>query len=166
MRVLIFTIISIFLDLLFNLYAPISINSFSLFMPLFSIVLVIYLYKFFENDLISYFIISSFIGLIYGISFTSTGILYLVIYFLIAFTTGIAASYFKPHFIVNLIILMITIIIYLLITYFILIMFNIIDFNIFNLLFGIVSSLLLNIIYLAVISYLDYKTTKKKTYYL
>lgn len=166
MRIIILVGVSLFLDLLFNLYISSFINDFSLIAPLFSLVVIVYVYKFFENNLLSYFLISGAIGLVYGIAFTSTGILYLLIYLLIALITAIVASYFKPHFLINLAILVGSIFTYLLITYGLLLLFNVISFNIFNLMFGLISSFLLNIIYLILMSWFDYKTTPKKMYYL
>lgn len=161
MRVAIIIFLTIILEVICNYLFGINPNEFSLFMPLFSIVLIVYLYKFFRHELLNYFLISAFIGLVYGIVFTNTGIVYVLLYLLVAFITAVLASYFKPHYLINLMIGGISITLVLLLSYSLLIIYNVYYFNLINFVFGMLSGYLLNFVYLSLLTFIDYKTTKK-----
>lgn len=164
MRGIIILFISVWFDILFNIFIDPVASTWQLFIPLFGITGIIYIYKYLENDVPLYFMLAAGTGLFYDLVLTNTGMMNLLLYLLVAFITAIVASYFKPHYLVNLALTGFNVTIYLLTSYLLLVVYDVYLFNIWALVMGILGSYLLNLIYLTVLTYIDRRYQKKHKY--
>ena len=158
----IFTIIiSFLLESYISMYIPISISNYNLFIPMFTIVSLLIIYPFFNNNTKNYLTVCLIFGTLYDIAFTNTLGLNLTLFFVLGYIIVILDNLLSNN-LFNLLIKMIcVIIIYDLITYFILIMVNYIDYSILTLIIKIGKSLILNILYLTVLYFITNSLAKK-----
>ena len=156
---IIFSIISIFLEGIVNLF----LSQNSLLFPLFNILSLIIIYLNIEKkgQIYNYALIQ---GLICDIAFTQTLFMNTLLFLLISLIISKYYKYVPYHIISTLTLSIIVITLYRTITYFLYVIFNEVNFNFLELFKSIYSSLILNITYL-VISYFIFKKFKKKTIY-
>jgi len=144
--IVLLSIISFVLDGIISSYIP----SNSLFIPLFTIVSLVLIFPYFNNNYYRYFKYIALIGLLYDIvylnSFFYNFFIFIILGFLISFLTYLLSN----NWYINSFITIITIIFYRTITYLYLVLFKTLEFSFSALLEGIYSSLLLNIIYFIV----------------
>lgn len=164
MRAALIIIFSLIMDILFGLCIGSWSHHLNFHLTLFSIVSIIYVYRYFENNLKVYFIISFLVGILYDLAITNTGVFTGLIYLAIAFITALVASYFKPHYLVNIILVIINITIYILISYLFLTFYDLYLFNWWQLLFGVLGSYLINLIYLTFLTIINPKKMNRNNY--
>lgn len=143
--------ISIILELLVNLY----INTNSYFIPLFTLLSLIFIYPYFKNSKRDFYILSVIIGFIYDIVFTNFYILNALIFLLIS---NIIYYYFKKFNYKLLNIILLSIILVLVYNFILFIIFNIYRYNmytLFELIYILKHFFIVNIIYIFII-YLIY----------
>ncbi len=153
--------ISFLLDSFLSMYIPITVSNYNLLVPMFTIVSLILIYPYFNNDEKNYLITCSVFGLLYDITFTNTFGLNTALFFglgcIIIFLDG-ALSNNLFSLIVK---MLIVIILYDVITYLILLLLNYIDYGILTLVVKIGKSLILNTIYLTVTYFITNMIAKK-----
>jgi len=164
MRAALIIVFSLIMDILFGLFIGSWSYHLTFNITLFSIVAIIYVYRYFENNLKAYFIISFLVGILYDLAITNTGVFTGLIYLAIAFITALVASYFKPHYLVNIILVMINVTLYIVISYLFLTFYDLYLFNWWQLLFGILGSYLINLIYLTFLTIINPKKINKNNY--
>lgn len=156
------------LTIIFDVIYSLFINAWSyqlfLFLPLFSLVAIIYIYRYLENNLTVYFLISFLLGLFYDVSITNTGVFNGLIYVGLAVITALVASYFKPHYLVNMSLVAINITIYLIISYLFLTFYDLYLFNWWQTLFAILGGYLINVTYLTILTVIDRPKRKVNKY--
>ena len=158
---IIITIISFLLDSFISSYIPITVSNYNVLVPMLTIVSLIVIYPYFNNNSKNYLITCLSFGILYDITFTNTlGLnlaLFLGLGYIILFLDGALSNNLFSLIIKMLII----IIIYDLITYLILLMLNYIDYGILTLIFKIGKSIILNTIYLTISYFLTNSIAKK-----
>lgn len=131
------------------------------FNPLFSIVALVIIYPYFNNDDLRFIKFCAIIGLIYDIIFTNTLFLNMIVFIVVGLTIKLINIILSNNFINVMVISFISIVIYLILTYLILVIIGYKTFD-FNYLFSTISkSLLSNIIYSFVIYIITDKISKK-----
>ncbi|MDD2181024.1 MAG: rod shape-determining protein MreD [Bacilli bacterium] len=131
------------------------------FNPLFSIVALVIIYPYFNNDDLRFIKFCAVIGLIYDIIFTNTLFLNMIVFIVVGLTIKLINIILSNNFINVMVISFISIVIYLILTYLILVIIGYKTFD-FNYLFSTISkSLLSNIIYSFVIYIITDKISKK-----
>lgn len=156
---LIVVIISFLIEGVLSKY--ISIDSL-LFEYLFTLISLIIVYPYFHNNENKYFKLSFLIGLLYDIVYTNTIFFNAFVFFIIAFIIKKINSFISNNSVNVAIISFIVIIFYRTIIYILLCLIGYLNFQIKDLLYSIVSSLILNMLY-SIILYLitDYISKKK-----
>lgn len=158
---IIISAISFLLDAFLSMYIPISVSNNNILVPMFTIVSLIIILPYFNNDSKKYLITCFIFGLIYDISFTNTfllnALLFLVIGYIIIFLNETLSNTLFSLIIKMLIIITF----YDLITYLILLLLNYIDYGIISLVIKIGKSLTLNIIYLTLMYFTTNVISKK-----
>ncbi len=146
---IIVTIISFFLESLVSNFVSIHSN---LFLPLFSIVALVIIYPYFKKERSNYYKVAAILGLFYDIVFTDTLILNLFLFLMTAyFITKMNYMLSNNYFNVALMTVL-AIAFYRSISFFVLVIIGYLPFSWFALGRGIMTSLVLNVIY-AVILY-------------
>ncbi len=156
-KIVIYLILSFYLDGIISTMINTSTNFLN---PLFNITALVIIYKFFERKEKTYFILSSLIGLSYGIYYTDTFILNMVVFLLLAFFIKFINIYLAHNILSDITKVILTIIFYRLVTFIILIIVGYVDFDLYMLSKSIYSSLFLNTIYVLG-SYLYFKPKKE-----
>lgn len=146
---IIVTILSFFLESLVSNFVSIHSN---LFLPLFSIVALVIIYPYFKKERSNYYKVAAILGLFYDIVFTDTLILNLFLFLMTAyFITKMNYMLSNNYFNVALMTVL-AIAFYRSISFFVLVIIGYLPFSWFALGRGIMTSLVLNVIY-AVILY-------------
>lgn len=152
-KIVVYLILSFYLEGIISITTNMSTNFFN---PLFTISALVLIYRFFEKREKNYFLLVFIIGLLYGIYYTDTYILNMVIFFLSAIFIKFINIYLAHNLLSDIVKVILTIIFYRISTFLILIIIGYFNFD-HNLLFkSIYSSLLLNIIFV-LISYLYFR---------
>ena len=152
------SIVSFFLDGILSKY--ISLNS--IFLPLFTIVSLVIIYPYFNNNIYRYLKFVAIIGILYGITYLDT----VFFNFFIFMILGIIICFINYLLSVNLYSIILTtsisIIMYRLIIFLFVLFFKNHDLNFLNLLVMISKSLILNIIYSIIIYLMSESYSNKK----
>lgn len=139
--------ISILLDGLLTNYLPHMFNSLSYFTPLLTLISIFTVYSFYKKNKRSYFLLCLITGIIYDWLYTPFLIFNSILFLLI----GAISKYIIENYEISLVKLILyntlLIIVYEAIQFLMVIIFNLSEVNIYNLLYKISHSLLLNIIY-------------------
>ena len=148
------SMISFFLDGILSKY----INPTSLFLPLFTIVALIIIYPYFNNNNFKYFRYISLIGLLYDITYYNTIFYNFFLFLILGFIIGLFNYFLSNNLYTNILILVVIIIIYRLFTFLVVLNNN----NWYDLLESIYNSLILNIIYCIIIYIITEIYSRKK----
>lgn len=152
-------IISFVLEGILSKYIPTNSLLFEL---LFTLISLIIIYPYFHNNENKYFGLCFFTGLLYDIVYTNTFLFNAVVFLIIGFIIKKINNVISNNSINVAIMSLIIIIIYRIIIYFILCLISYLNFNIKDLLYSIASSLVLNIIYSAILYLITDYISKKK----
>lgn len=133
----------------------------TLFLPLFTIVSLVIIYPYFNNNNLKYFRYVAIIGLLYDITYLNTLFFNFFIFVMIGFIIGLFNYLLSNNLYTSTIITIIAIILYRIINYLFVVIFKNQPFDFMNLLESIYSSLLLNIIY-CIIIYITTELYSKK----
>ena len=158
---IIISFISFLLDAFLSSYIPISITNSNILVPMFTLVSLIIIYPYFNNENQNYLIVCLIFGLLYDITFTNTFILNSTLFGVVGFVTIFLNNGLSNSLISLLIKLVINIIIYNLILYLILVMLDYMDYGFMSLIFKVLKSLVLNCIYLISLYFTTNKIAKK-----
>lgn len=158
---IIISFISFLLDAFISSYIPISITNNNVLVPMFTLVSLVIIYPYFNNENQNYLIVCLIFGLLYDITFTNTFGLNSTLFCVIGFVTIFLNNGLSNSLISLLIKLVINIVIYNLLLYLILIMLDYMDYRFISLLLKILKSLLLNCIYLIILYFTTNKIAKK-----
>ena len=152
-----YAFVSILLESVLSIYLK------GIYLPLFSIVSLVIIYPFFNNDNKKYILFASFFGLFYDISMTDTLFLNFFLFFLISIIIIYINELLTNNFLIVTFISFITIVSYRFLTLLILFLVSFSPFEVEILLNSITNSLFTNLIY-ALLSYLllDYISKKFK----
>ena len=153
---MIITIISLILEGIVSIY-----TSNTLFIPLLTLTSFLFLYKKYEKKEDIYFTFIGIIGIIYDALYTNIFLLNTFIFLLVGLFIKVLNIYLSHKLTSNIVKLICVIIFYRLVTYMILVLLNYLDFNFLIMLKSIYSSILLNIIYLFIITIIDNKISSK-----
>jgi len=153
--------ISFLLDSFISMYIPITISNYNVLVPMFTIVSMIIIYPFFNNNEKSYLITCLVFGLLYDITFTNTLGLNTALFFGLGYIIVFLDSALSNNLFSLIVKMLIIIILYDLITYLILTILNYIDYGLLTLLIKIGKSLLLNTIYLTLTYFVTNSISKK-----
>ena len=151
------SILSFLLDWILSRY----ILPTTLFLPLFTIVSLVIIYPYFNNNNLKYFRYVAIIGLLYDITYLNTLFFNFFIFVMIGFIIGLFNYLLSNNLYTSTIITVIAIILYRIINYLSVVIFKNQPFDFMNLLESIYSSLLLNIIY-CIIIYITTELYSKK----
>ena len=153
------SIISFFLDGILSHY----ILPNSLFLPLFTVVALVLIYPYFNNNNYRYFKYIALLGLLYDITYLDTLFLNFFIFMIIGFVVGLFNYLLSNNAYINVLITVTVIILYRVINYLFAVLFKNLSFSLFDLFKNIYSSLLLNIIYCIIVySLTEIYSNKKK----
>lgn len=133
----------------------------TLFLPLFTIVSLVIIYPYFNNNNLKYFRYVAIIGLLYDITYLNTLFFNFFIFVMIGFIIGLFNYLLSNNLYTSTIITVIAIILYRVINYLFVVIFKNQPFDFMNLLESIYSSLLLNIVY-CIIIYITTELYSKK----
>lgn len=133
----------------------------SLFLPLFTIVSLVIIYPYFNNNNLKYFRYVAIIGLLYDITYLNTLFFNFFIFVIIGFVVGLFNYLLSNNLCTSIIISIITIILYRIINYLFVVIFKNYSFDFMDLLESIYSSLILNIIYCIIIYIITERYSKK-----
>jgi len=155
-------IISFFLDNFFSVN-NFSINDHHLFVPLFTLISLIIIYPFCNNNDKKFYQISLILGLCYDIIYTNTFLLNTFVFLLMALLINFINVWLSNNIINNILMTIIVICFYRTVTYIILVIIGYLNFDVKELGMGILNSLIINIIYV-VTTYIitDYISRHKK----
>lgn len=144
--------IVLIISFLFEGFISTLLHPNSLLFPLFSLMSIIVIYPFFKKDEYSkYLVICAFLGLLYDIVYTNTFLLNMGLFLLFGIITKFIFEVFSSNLISTTLTGLLFIFLYRIITYLILIISGYLQFSFFDLLKGIYSSLIINIIYIIII---------------
>lgn len=152
------SMLSFFLDGILSRY--ISLNT--LFLPLFTIVSLVIIYPYFNNDNFRYFKFVAIIGLLYDIAYFNTLFYNFFLFLIIGFVIGLINYLLSNNLYTNILMAIISITIYRIFTFFLVIIFKTNAFSFFDLIQSIYNSLILNIIYCILIYIITEIYSKKK----
>ena len=155
------SMLSFFLDGILSRY--ISLNT--LFLPLFTIVSLVIIYPYFNNDNFRYFKFVAIIGLLYDIAYFNTLFYNFFLFLIIGFVIGLINYLLSNNLYTNILMAIISITIYRIFTFFLVIIFKTNAFSFFDLIQSIYNSLILNIIY-CILIYIITEINKKKKHIL
>ena len=144
--IVLISMISFFLDGILSRY----ILPNSLFLPLFTIVSLVIIYPYFNNDNFRYFKFIAIIGLLYDIAYFNTLFYNFFIFIALGFVIGLINYLLSNNIYTNILMTVVSITIYRIITFLITIIFKT-SYSLCELLQSIYSSLILNIIYCLII---------------
>lgn len=153
---MIISIISLILDGIISIYT----NN-TLFVPLCTLTSLLIMYKNYEKKEDIYFIFLGIVGIIYDSLYTDIFLLNTCVFLVVGIIIKILNIYLSHKITSNIVKLLIVIMLYRLITYIVLWLINYIDFEFIVLLKSIYSSILLNIFYLFIITFIDKKISSK-----
>ncbi len=140
-------IISIILDGILSNFLPYAVNNLSLFTPLLTLISIFIIYPFYKKCEKKYFITVIITGLIYDLLYTNLLFYNAIIFFIIALITKFISKNFEINYLNIIIQIIIIITLYETINALIIICFNLVPITLTRLLYKIVHSLILNIIY-------------------
>ena len=152
------SMLSFFLDGILSRY--ISLNT--LFLPLFTIVSLVIIYPYFNNDNFRYFKFVAIIGLLYDIAYFNTLFYNFFLFLIIGFVIGLINYLLSNNLYTNILMAIISITIYRIFTFLLVIIFKTNTFSFFDLIQSIYNSLILNIIYCILIYIITEIYSKKK----
>lgn len=158
---IIIILVSFFLDAFSSMYIPIWISNYNVLVPMFTIISLIIIYPYFNNNENNYLITCLVFGLLYDVTFTNTFGLNIALFFGIGFLIIFIDNILSNNLFSLIIKMLIVIVLYDTLTYTILLMLNYIDYGILTLIIKILKSLILNIIYLALTYFIANKISKK-----
>lgn len=144
--IVLISMISFFLDGILSRY----ILPNSLFLPLFTIVSLVIIYPYFNNDNFRYFKFIAIIGLLYDIAYFNTLFYNFFIFIALGFVIGLINYLLSNNIYTNILMTVVSITAYRIITFLITIIFKT-SYSLSELLQSIYSSLILNIIYCLII---------------
>lgn len=133
----------------------------SIFIPLFSLISLIITYQLLKNKK-NLIYVGLVMGLLYDIALTQTLFLNTLLFMLVSLIIIYYYSITSTKLIYTIILTIISIVVYRTITYIVYILFTIEPFNFFELLKGIYSSLIINIIYIVIIQLIFNKKIKRR----
>lgn len=148
---IIIIILSLFFDGILTNLLPYTIDSLSLFTPLLTIVSLILIYPFYQKKLNSYYLVSLITGLIYDLLYTNLLFLNSILFLFLAFIIKYLYNNLEINYLNIILYTIILIAIYESSQALLLIVFNIVPITFSKLIYKIVHSLLLNIIYTEII---------------
>jgi len=154
-------IISFLLDSFVSMYIPISVSNYNVLVPMFTIVSLIIIYPYFNNNERNFLITCLIFGLLYDTTFTNTFGLNTALFFGLGYVIIFLDDALSNNLFSLIIKMLIVIILYDVITYLILLLLNYIDYGILTLLIKILKSLILNIIYLIITYFITNSLSKK-----
>ena len=156
--ILIILLISFFLDG----FLLSTINSNSLFFPLCSLMAMIIIYPFFKkSDYNKFLIVSGIMGMFYDLVYMNTLLLNIGLFLLMAVIIKIVFFFYSNNLISNLLIGSLLVCLYRVIIYLVLVLGNYLNFSFLELLKGIYSTLLLNVIYIIIFYFVTLNISKK-----
>lgn len=148
---IIIIILSLFFDGILTNLLPYTIDSLSLFTPLLTIVSLILIYPFYQKKLNSYYLVSLITGLIYDLLYTNLLFLNSILFLFLAFIIKYLYNNLEINYLNIILYTIILIAIYESSQALLLIVFNIVPITFSKLIYKIVHSLLLNIMYTEII---------------
>lgn len=149
-------LISLILDGIISVYTNNTI-----LIPLFTLTSLVYIYKYYEKKENIYFLIALITGILYDSLYTDIILLNSLVFLFLAVIVKILNIYLSHKLNSTIVKLLVIIILYRIITYLILVLFNYIDFNFIYLFKSIYSSILINIIYLIIVTLIYKKISSK-----
>lgn len=148
---IIIIILSLFFDGILTNLLPYTIDSLSLFTPLLTIVSLILIYPFYQKKLNSYYLVSLITGLIYDLLYTNLLFLNSILFLFLAFIIKYLYNNLEINYLNIILYTIMLIAIYESSQALLLIVFNIVPITFSKLIYKIVHSLLLNIMYTEII---------------
>ena len=155
------TIISYLLDLFLSNIIPIINTSNNFLIPMFTIVSLVLMYPYFNNDRGKFLRYCLLIGFVYDITVTNTLCVNAILFCLLGFIIYFLDSGLSNNLMSIIFKSLIIIFIYDIVMYFILVLIGYINFHIFDLLFKLLKSIVLNIIYIIICYNVTEKIAKK-----
>lgn len=152
------SMLSFFLDGILSRYIPPN----SLFLPIFTIVSLVIIYPYFNNDNFRYFKFVAIIGLLYDIAYFNTLFYNFFLFLILGFVIGLINYLLSNNIYTNILMTIICISTYRIITFLLVIIFKTNTLSFLNLMQSIYSSLILNIIYCIIIYITTEIYSKKK----
>lgn len=151
------SVLSFFLDGILSKY----ISPTSIFLPLFTVVSLVIIYPYFNNNNYRYFRYIAILGLLYDITYLNTLFMNFFIFILIGFFVGLFNYLLSNNIYTNVMITIVTIILYRVCHYLFIVIFKSQDFNFMFLLKNVYSSLILNVLYCMIIYFFSEIFSKK-----
>ena len=155
--IIILMLLSFFLDSILS----IIVSHNGLFLPLFSVVVLVIIYPYFKGDKLSYFKYSAIYGLVYDIVYTDTLFMNFFVFLIIALGIHFISYLLSDNIYTNLLLILIAIILYRFVSYVLLVIAHHIGFSFFLLFESIYSSLIINVIYGSILYILVNKYAKR-----
>lgn len=153
-------LISIILDGIITNFLPYLVNDLSYLTPLFTVVTIFLIYPFYQKKIKYYFITLFVTGIVYDLFYTNLLFFNGVIFIIIGLITYFIHKNFETSYFKLLIYLLIIIISYELLTAIILFIYNVVPITIDKVIYKIIHSIIINIIY-GEIMFFILKITKK-----
>ena len=158
---LIIMIVSFMLDGFLSSYMPYLLNNISSFTPVFTVVGLIIIYPYFYHQDKNYFCLCAIFGILYSIAYTNTLYLYGFIFLLMGLLIRGLNKLMTNNIINTLVITIVTIIGYELITYSLLLIIGYINYNVIVVVYKILKSILMNVIYATIVYFITRIISKR-----
>lgn len=155
---MIYCIFLIFISIILENLSNIYLSSFNYFVPLFTLLSLIFIYPYFKKEKYKYYIFSSITGFIYDLFFTNFFVLNVLLFFICAFILYYIFNKFEYNFKTILFTSIFTIFLYNFLVFFILNFFMYTNYSLLEFSYILKYFLPLNLLYICII-YLFFKTT-------
>lgn len=149
---IIIIITSIILDGLLTNYLPYLVNDLTLFTPMLTLVTIFIIYPFYRKKIKKYYLIVFIIGIIYDLLYTNLLFFNAILFLIIAYISRFIHKNYEVTYLRIIIYIPVLIIIYESLTALIILIFNLVPITFERLYYKITHSLLLNIIYVEIIT--------------
>jgi rod shape-determining protein MreD len=158
---IIIVIVSLLLDGILTNYLPYLVNDLSLFTPLLTVITIFLIYPFYRKKVNKYYISAFIIGFIYDLFYTNLLFFNAILFLIIAVISNYIYKNFEVTYLKLIIYLVLIITIYETLTCLIILIFNLVPVTFTKLVYKILHSLILNIIYGEIIYLIINKLPKK-----
>lgn len=149
---IIIIITSIILDGLLTNYLPYLVNDLTLFTPMLTLVTIFIIYPFYRKKIKKYYLIVFIIGITYDLLYTNLLFFNAILFLIIAYISRFIHKNYEVTYLRIIIYIPVLIIVYESLTALIILIFNLVPITFERLYYKITHSLLLNIIYVEIIT--------------
>lgn len=141
-------VISLLLDGIISNFLPYTVGNLSLFTPLFTVMSLFLIYPFFKKDIKKYFTVLAVLGFVYDLLYTNLLFFHLILFLILGSLIMILYKYLDTNYAMLLLEGFILIIVYQALNTVLMILFQVVPVSIYDFLYLVEHTIILNILYL------------------